>query len=319
MKKKPLTASEKVFALLQTGDMYTFRDLVDKAGLTKAQLDTALDELRKVHRNIRYLKFSKQYQLDKTPTPYFQMHNFSHVLPLVGSIGLISDTHLGSTAERLDILEYAYSVFKDAGIAHVFHTGDVSDGNGNVYPGHQNHIHCRGDDQLAYVIAKYPKREGITTHFIAGNHDLKDFQKSGVDPMGKLITGFENRGKFIPGRKDLDYLGQMGTQILMPHEIVMDLLHPDAGFTYAKSYKIQKRSEAMSRESRPDIQVSGHLHDFCHLWIDGTVFVAMPGMQDATEFFRRRGFSRQVGFVVFNYEINRGELVSANVRPYMFG
>lgn len=318
-KKLPMP-EEKVFSLLQTGEMYTFRDLAEKAGLTKPQLDAALNELRKIHRNIRYLKFSRQYQLDRTPTPYFQLHNFSHSLPLEGAIGLISDTHLGSVAERMDIVEHAYDIFKSVGISHVFHAGDLTDGgNPPVYPGHSNHIHCAGDDQLAYVIAKYPRREGIVTHFIGGNHDLKGFQKSGVDPLSKIITGFEHRGKTVSGRTDMDYLGQMGTQILMPHEIVMDLLHPDCGFTYAKSYKQQKRSETMSRESRPDIQVSGHLHDFNHCWIDGTAFIAMPGVQDATEFFRRRGFSRQVGFVVMHYEIKRGELKYVMVRPYMFG
>ncbi|MFA6158998.1 MAG: hypothetical protein WC763_05265 [Candidatus Paceibacterota bacterium] len=148
---------------------------------------------------------------------------------------------------------------------------------------------------------------------------MKGFQKSGVDPMGKLITGFEHRGKPVAGRSDFDYLGQMGTQILFPQEVVMDILHPDGGSVYAKSYKMQKRSEAMNRETRPDIQVSGHFHDFCHLWIDGTAFVAMPGMQDATEFFRRRGFVRQVGFITMHYEIVKGVLTSITVRPYMFG
>ena len=151
------------------------------------------------------------------------------------------------------------------------------------------------------------------------SHDLKGFQKSGVDPMTKLLTGFEHRGKTIEGRSDLNYLGQMGTQVLMPQEIVMDLLHPDGGSVYAKSYKVQKRSEAMNRETRPDLSISGHYHDFCHLWIDGTAFIAMPGVQDATEFFRRRGFSRQVGFCLLYYKIEKGKLVYAMPKLYMFG
>jgi len=151
------------------------------------------------------------------------------------------------------------------------------------------------------------------------SHDLKGFQKSGVDPMTKLLTGFEHRGKTIEGRSDLNYLGQMGTQVLMPQEIVMDLLHPDGGSVYAKNYKVQKRSEAMNRETRPDLSISGHYHDFCHLWIDGTAFIAMPGVQDATEFFRRRGFSRQVGFCLLYYKIEKGKLVYAMPKLYMFG
>lgn len=167
--KNGKTDTEKVLLCLQTGGMFTFREIADATTLTKSRVEKALQELRGTHRNIRFLKFSKQYQLDRTPTPYYQLHNFSHVLPLEGTVGLISDTHLGSIAERLDIMEHAYDTFKAKGIEHVFHSGDISDGDGNVYPGHQNHIHCRGDDQLAWVIAKYPRRAGITTHFIGGN------------------------------------------------------------------------------------------------------------------------------------------------------
>lgn len=318
MKKSEMSPAERIFAILQSGGMFNFRELSEKSGLTKPELEEAIHEMRLNHPNVRFLKFSKQYQLDKTPTPYFQQHNFARSLELEGVIGLISDTHLGSIAERLDILEEAYSTFKECGVSQVFHTGDITDGEG-VYPGHNNHIHCHGDDQLAWCAAKFPRREGIVTNFICGNHDLKSYQKSGVDPMPKLITGFEHRGKKIAGRKDFFYLGQMATQILMPQEIVMDMLHPDGGNVYAKSYKIQKRSETMNRETRPDIQVAGHYHDFCHCWIDGTAFIAMPGCQDATEFFRRRGFSRQVGFVVLYYKIHKGKLVYAMPKLYMFG
>lgn len=166
--KAPPTPGERVMSILQTGGMFSFKELAEKSGLSKPELEQTICALRMKHRNIRFLKFSKQYQLDKTPTPYFQLHNFSTVLPLEGAIGLISDTHLGSIAERLDILDFAYDTFKAAGVAQVFHTGDITDGEG-VYPGHNNHVHCRGDDQLAWCAAKYPWRSGIITNFIAGN------------------------------------------------------------------------------------------------------------------------------------------------------
>ena len=36
----------------------------------------------------------------------------------------ISDTHLGSVAERLELVNEAYDTFAEAGISHVFHMGD---------------------------------------------------------------------------------------------------------------------------------------------------------------------------------------------------
>lgn len=49
------------------------------------------------------------------------------------------------------------------------------------------------------------------------------------------------------------------------------------------------------------------------------MFLSMPGCQDATEFFRRRGFVRQVGFCLLHYRIYKGEVVYAMPRLYMFG
>lgn len=310
-------AKEAIFELLQTGDHYSFRELAEAASLTKKQCDAAIASLRKEHRNIRFGKFSKRYYLDKTPTPYYLMHDHTDV-PTEGVVGLISDTHYGSTAERLDLMEVAYDTFMEREVETVYHSGDLIDGQ-NVYPGHNNHIHCIGDDQLAYVMKTYPRRESITTYHIAGNHCLSVMKKSGVDPMTKIATGFENHGKWVEGREDMVYLGQMATQILWPQEVIIDILHPDGGNVYAKSYKIQKRSESMNRETRPDLQITGHYHDFCHCWIDGTCFIAMPGMQDATEFFRRRGFSRQVGFCLLHYKIHKGRLVYAMPELHMFG
>lgn len=95
------------------------------------------------------------------------------------------------------------------------------------------------------------------------------------------------------------------------------MLHPRGGASYAVSYKQQKRSENMDKNFRPDIQVSGHYHTFNYIWLQGTHFVACPGMQDETEFFKRLGLPRGMGFVIIHYKIADARLKSFGTELFM--
>ena len=92
------------------------------------------------------------------------------------------------------------------------------------------------------------------------------------------------------------------------------MLHPRGGNAYARSYKQQKRSEEMSRNERPEIQLSGHFHTFNYVEVQGTHFVAGAGTQDETEFFKRLGFGRSIGFHICEYAIQKGKLTGFSVR-----
>lgn len=73
----------------------------------------------------------------------------------------------------------------------------------------------------------------------------------------------------------------------------------------------------MNRNQRPDIQLSGHFHTHNYLFIDGTHFLACPGFQDETEFFKRLGFGRSIGWHVCEYKISKGKLRSFSPKLYM--
>lgn len=80
--------------------------------------------------------------------------------------GVVSDTHLCSHSERLDVLEAAYDTFAEQKITHVFHAGNMLDGEFkyNRYELYAHGVH----DQCAYMADHYPQRDGITTYFITG-------------------------------------------------------------------------------------------------------------------------------------------------------
>lgn len=311
--------SEKILRLLQRpGARYKFKHLAKTCRLTNTQTEEAIAELRKSQPNLTFAKFDRTFYLSNTPTHYNFQTDLSRQLPLEGCVGLVSDTHLCSNAERLDLVNLAYDTFASRGIKVVLHSGDFLDGN-NVYRGHENNIKVTGDmAQAKYFIQKYPRREGITTYGISGNHDLASYLKTGNDMLSLVVNGFKYEGKDVKGRDDIKYLGHYAHRIIFPQQVTVELIHPLGSNPYSKSYKQQRRSENMDRNTRPDLQVSGHFHDFNFLWAGGTFFLAMPGFQDATEYFKRLGLPRGMGFVILHYRIKDGKFVSLSPELFMY-
>lgn len=311
------STAELVLALLRRRNArYKFKELVELAKTTPRELNKAIAELRLTQKNLVFAKFDKTYYLSDTPTAYSNQTDLSGRLPLEGAIGVITDTHLCSDAERLDLVHAAYDSFEAAGINTVLHCGDLMDGM-DVYRGHNMFIKVTGGQaQAKYFIENFPRKEGIMTYAIAGNHDLSLYLKSGLDLASLVTAGFTHEGVKIEGRKDIVYLGQYSHKIILPHEITVEMLHPRGNNAYAKSYKQQKRSEAMDRNLRPDIQLSGHFHDFNYTWINHTHLIALPGLQDETEFFKRLGLPRGMGWMILRYKIRNGKLVY--VQPQLF-
>lgn len=299
-------------ALEKPQSRYKFRELARIAG-SRVLANEAIAQLRREGRQIVYGKVDHRFYLAKIPTPYSNYFDMSW-LPESGKIGLVSDTHLCSEAERLDILNDAYDEFVKQGITTVVHCGDLSDG-WQVYRGHEQHVKCIGvQEQAAYVVKNYPMREGIKTYFISGNHDNKAFEKQGIDVCSLVVNGFDHRGKHIDGRTDMVYLGQYSRILLLPQNVTVDIIHPmGSGVVYARSYPAQRRSREMLSETRPDIQLSGHYHNFIWFLEDRTHFVGLAAFQDETEFFRRMGYGRQMGFCVMEYEISENRVSSLKV------
>ena len=305
---------DKLLKAFQKDARYKFRDLKTIIKGTNEQLTNLISGLRKEGYKIVHSKLDRTFYLSRIPTPYSDYYDLSN-LPTKGRIGLISDTHLCSIAERVDLCEKAYDLFASLDISTVFHCGDISDG-WRIYRNHQQFVKCIGaQNQAKYVIEHYPQRRGIKTYFIAGNHDNKTYESEGVDQCSLMVHGFVDfGGKKIDGRKDLVYLGQYSRYLLFPQEVTVQMLHPRGSNPYAKSYAQQKRAREMKTDTRPDIQFSGHMHtwawireDFCHM-------VALPGLQDETEFFVREGYGRQMGCCVMEYEIDKKRIRSLAIR-----
>lgn len=312
LKNKPTLLA----VLSKANARYKFKELQALTGLKPKELEVAIAKLREERNDLMYGKFDKKYWFSNTPTWYSNQTDLSRVLPVEGRFGVISDTHLCSVAERLEVVHEAYDTFVKMGITTVFHIGDLTDG-WNEYRNHISFVKCHGDqEQALYAIKNFPYRKGITTYVIGGNHD-DSYAKSKIDRLSLIVHGFHHNGKEYKGREDIVYVGQYSHYYILPQEVRIHVLHPRGNQAYALSYKQQKRSENMSKNDRPDVQFSGHYHTFNYVICDDTHFLAVPGMQDETEFFKRLGLSRSIGFMVVDYGIKKGRLDYLSPRVFM--
>lgn len=110
----------------------------------------------------------KVYKLNKpiTTNDMYEVPNDLETLKLL----LISDTHLCSKYDRLDILRYLYDKADKEGVKHVLHSGDFTDGKSNR-PEHVYELKEHSyEGQVDYCVEKYPQFDG-KTYVISGNHD----------------------------------------------------------------------------------------------------------------------------------------------------
>ena len=297
-----LIPKERLIQALLRDRRYKFRDLQGITGLKRDDLNALIAELRREAFQVVYNKLDRTFSVSKCPTPFRAPFDMSW-LPVKGKLGLVSDTHLCSVAERLDLIEKAYTRFEDEGIKTVLHAGDLMDGY-NVFKGHNQEVKLVGGQaQAEYTIKNYPKKKDVKTYFISGNHDNRSYEKEGIDQAALVVTGFMHHGKWVEGRKDMVYLGQYSRTLALPNEVTVQILHPHGGSAYARSYPQQKRSREMKTDDRPSMQLSGHFHSFCWIVEDYTNMIALPAFQDLTTFFERLGYPRQMGYCVMEYRL----------------
>lgn len=207
----------------------------------------------------------------------------------VVKFGVVSCSHLGSRQQQLTFLHAFYDRIVQDGITTVLHAGDVTDGDGHVYRGHEYDIHVHGSDrQREYVIDNYPRREIVTTHMIAGNHDWSFWKRGGVD----VLEGVASK------RSDIQYHGPMGAKIMLDGVHVY-LAHGEGGVAYARSYKPQKRIEQFAPEQKPEVYLLGHYHVWDHLPMYRNVVSFQLGcFQSQTDYLKAKGLYPEVGGLI---------------------
>lgn len=192
---------------------------------------------------------------------------------------LLSDTHLSSKYDRVDILRYLYAKAEDTGVDYILHSGDLTEGVSGrpqqLYELKENSYTGQRD----YVIDKYPKSD-IPTYLIAGNHDLWWVKQCGAD----ICKDISNQ------RPDIHYLGS-DCEDLHIGKLKIRMYHGKGGGAYAKSYKLQKYLDSIPAEELPHILQTGHIHQAFYMKQGKTNCFQTSCLQDLTPYERSQGFN----------------------------
>lgn len=167
------------------------------------------------------------------------------------TFGLVSDTHLSSKEHASQALAVAYDEFERRGIQTVLHAGDVVAGIGIYRTQRQDLVHHTFQEQVDNAVENYPRRDGITTLAISGNHDIEgQFGSMGADPVAAIAHQ----------RPDIEYLGAYAAAVNLENGAHMMLVHGRSGGAYAMSYKPQRWVEGLPPGRKPALVAFGHWH-----------------------------------------------------------
>lgn len=232
----------------------------------------------------------------KTPpkiNDVYQVEASSLHIPLL----LISDTHLCSKYDRLDILRYLYAKADERGVKHILHSGDFTDGRSNR-PEHIYELREPSyEGQVDYCVEKYPTFDG-KTYVISGNHDDWWYKSTGSE----IVKAIANR------RDDIVYLGSDVADMKIG-KLKIRLFHGKGGNAYAKSYKVQKYLDSIPLEERPHILQTGHIHQSFYMKQDDTHCFQTSCLEDLTPFARSMGFANDKSVWWVDVEMNdRGQI-----------
>lgn len=215
--------------------------------------------------------------------------------------GLMGDTQFGSKYAQITHLHRFYDICANLGITDVYHTGDITDGL-KMRPGHEYELYAiSADEQREDVIKNYPKRDGITTHFITGNHDASLYKHVGYD-IGAAIA---------KDRPDMDYLGRDCAIVNLTPNCTLELRHPWDGTAYAISYKVQKMIEAMEADSKPNILAVGHYHKQEYIFYRNIHALQTGCFQSQTPFTRGKGISVVMGGYIITARVDENGYIQA--------
>jgi len=304
MPKEKLPLSEEI---LKKKGIFSPREMAESRDISEHEVIEVLDFLQ--DSGYAFAKTDQGYVRSKTAHEHDSFDASRLFNRGLLHFGLVSDTHLGSKHERTPTLERMYDKFQQEGVKVVFHIGDWTDGVG-VYRGQEFEVNHYGqEDQIDYTIQNYPQRDGIITVGIGGNHDLKQYEHGGVDPMVQVARA----------RKDIKYIGQYAGKARLGGDITMELVHPLGNVAYALSYRAQRDINNRAPDDLPNILLYGHFHTSYYMRYRGIDFIQVPCFKDAGHFEHRLGLNPTIGGWIVAGKHNGENVYQFDPRLYTFG
>ena len=211
------------------------------------------------------------------------------------TFAVVSDTHFGNKMADKKSLSKFYDLVQSRGISTVLHVGDLTDGYYTNRPTSVLEQDAVGfSNQLRMFVKQYPRREGITTYCITGNHDYTHMR-----------NGFANIGEAVNDlRDDIVYLGHNFGRILLAKGLDVSLIHPTDGAGSGLSDKLRRLIEH-NKNRRSKIMLVGHYHKSAHEKYQGCYGYLVPGFERKTAFMDDNNLTSDVAGMIFHVSMDK--------------
>lgn len=219
------------------------------------------------------------------------------------SFAVVSDTHFGSSTAARSGLQRFYDYVVALGINTVLHVGDLSDGYYSNRPTsimEQDAVGFQG--QLNMLVKEYPRRDGVVTYAISGNHDAT-YTRQGFANIGETLGQL---------RDDIVYLGHNYAKVWLTDKIDISLIHPVDGSSYSLTHKLQQTIER-NLHRRSKLMFQGHYHKMAFIKFRGVYGWAVPSFQHKTQFMLDNNLESEVGGLIITLKLDsNGEILTVN-------
>ena len=219
----------------------------------------------------------------------------------------ISDTRLGSKSQQLSILNDIYRKAQEMGITNVIVVGNISAGLKPMTDTESNFVFDT-QAQIDYIVANWPKFEGITTYFISGKLDDKHITWNNIN-LGKRVAAL---------RSDMIYLGEDVCDISIDRA-KMQIMSSKLSKTYTSSYRTQQTLDAYRSEDKPDILLYGGLLQMEKYSYRGIKCISVPSVCATDKEMKSKRYSNAIGAWYVTVKTNQNGLldtVTAIDSPY---
>lgn len=270
-------------------------DVASACKSSRRDVEAALSRLVAKHLNVH--RVGETVSIERDPAPMQrsdELHTYNADRAGYYRFGVISDNHFGSRYCRLDVNDDLYDWFAEQGVQRVYNAGNYIEGEARFNRYELTHVGMAA--QVEYFCERYPRRDGITTYFIAGDDHEGWYQQATGIKIGPY-TETTAREQF--GRTDLRYIGYVESFIELRHpsgaQTQMLVQHPGGGSAYAISYAAQKSVESAQGGEKPAVWIFGHWHKLFSLNIRNVICIGAGCTKDLDTFGRKQKLAYHIG------------------------
>jgi len=289
---------DKVLKLLRGTEGYSIEDLSTKLSESSEYVRYVLNEITKEGYDC-FVDDSKYFINTEAKQGGYHTIDLQRFENKLYKFGVVSDNHLNSKFERLDVLNALYDTFEKEKITTVLNGGNWIDGEARFNK--HDLINHGMSKQINYFIKNYPQRKGLKTLLISGDdHEGWYWQREGVN-IGEYMELKARQH----GREDLINLGYVEADIELKASggsSKLRLMHGGGGTAYAMSYTPQKMIESFQGGEKPAILLLGHYHKADYIFYRDVHCLQLGCTQTQTTFMRKKKIQAHIGGWIIEFQ-----------------